>query len=60
VSDPHNLLLDTSAIIDLERLDEQHIAGTLGCRPGDLRPAVSSISMAELAAGPHAAKTADA
>ncbi|MEU9830595.1 type II toxin-antitoxin system VapC family toxin [Streptosporangium sp. NPDC048047] len=60
MSDPHNLLLDTSAVIDLERLDEQRIAGTLGCRPGDLRPAISCISMAELAAGPHAAKTADA
>ncbi|MEV7808816.1 hypothetical protein AB0O28_38285 [Microbispora sp. NPDC088329] len=60
MSDPHNLLPDTSAIIDLERLDELHVADALDCRPGDLRPAISSISMAELAAGPHAAKTADA
>ncbi|WP_406316422.1 type II toxin-antitoxin system VapC family toxin [Streptosporangium sp. NBC_01639] len=60
MSNPHNVLLDTSAIIDLERLDEQRIADSLGCQPGDLRPAISSISMAELAAGPHAAKTADA
>jgi predicted nucleic acid-binding protein len=38
-------LLDTSVIIDLERLD-----------PGDLpiESAISAITMAELAAGPHA------
>jgi predicted nucleic acid-binding protein len=59
VSNPINVLLDTSAIIDLEQLDDQHIADNLGRRPGDLRPAISSISMAELAAGPHAAKTFD-
>ncbi|GAA0820909.1 type II toxin-antitoxin system VapC family toxin [Streptosporangium amethystogenes subsp. fukuiense] len=60
MSVPHNVLLDTSAIIDLEKLDEKHLARSLDCQPSDLRPAISSISMAELAAGPHAAKTADA
>ncbi|MEU4224780.1 type II toxin-antitoxin system VapC family toxin [Nonomuraea sp. NPDC026600] len=59
MNNPINVLLDTSAIIDLERLDDQRVADSLGCRPGDLRPAISSISMAELAAGPHAAKTSD-
>lgn len=29
MSNPHNVLLDTSAIIDLERLDEQRIADSL-------------------------------
>jgi predicted nucleic acid-binding protein len=60
VSDPCPVPLDTSAIIDLEQLDEKRLASNLGCEPQDLRPAVSSISMAELAAGPHAAKTGDA
>jgi predicted nucleic acid-binding protein len=51
--------LDTSAVIDLGQLDENHMANVLGCKPQDLCPAISSITMAELAAGPHAAKTSD-
>ena len=38
-------LLDTSVIIDLERLDPEHLP---------IESAVSAITMAELAAGPHA------
>ena len=40
-------LLDTSVIIDLERLDAEHLP---------IESAVSAITMAELAAGPHAAE----
>lgn len=43
-------LLDTSVIIDLEELDPLSLP---------LESAVSSITMAELAAGPHAARDAD-
>lgn len=45
---PARGLLDTSVVIDLEHLD-------VGCLP--VESAVSAITMAELAAGPHA--TAD-
>ncbi|CAB4362691.1 MAG: PIN domain-containing protein [Actinobacteria bacterium] len=38
-------LLDTSVVIDLERLDPAHLP---------VESAVSAITMAELAAGPHA------
>jgi predicted nucleic acid-binding protein len=60
MSASHNVLLDTSAVIDLEHLDEQRLADALGCAPGELRPAISSITLAELAAGPHAAKASEA
>lgn len=43
-------LLDTSVIIDLERLDPGHLP---------IESAVSAITMAELAAGPHATKDPD-
>ncbi len=43
-------LLDTSVIIDLERLDPNSLP---------IESAVSSITMAELAAGPHATQDAD-
>lgn len=43
-------LLDTSVVVELERLDP-------GSLPREL--AVSAITMAELAAGPHAAEDAD-
>jgi predicted nucleic acid-binding protein len=43
-------LLDTSVIIDLERVDPARLP---------LESAVSAISMAELAAGPHAARDPD-
>ena len=43
-------LLDTSVVIDLERLDPAHLP---------IESAVSAITMAELAAGPHAAQDAD-
>jgi len=47
VADPRRPrgLLDTSVIIDLERLDPEHLP---------IESAVSAITMAELAAGPHA------
>lgn len=43
-------LLDTSVIIDLERLDPKHLP---------IESAVSAITMAELAAGPHATQDPD-
>ncbi|MBI1844726.1 MAG: type II toxin-antitoxin system VapC family toxin [Actinobacteria bacterium] len=43
-------LLDTSVIIDLERLDPEHLP---------VESAVSAITMAELAAGPHATQDPD-
>ncbi len=43
-------LLDTSVVIDLERLDPAHLP---------IESAVSAITMAELAAGPHATQDAD-
>ncbi|TPW14338.1 MAG: hypothetical protein FD127_1471 [Acidimicrobiaceae bacterium] len=43
-------LLDTSVIIDLETLDPTHLP---------IESAVTAITMAELAAGPHATKDPD-
>lgn len=43
-------LLDTSVVIDLEQLDPSKLP---------LEVAVSAVTMAELAAGPHAAGSAD-
>jgi predicted nucleic acid-binding protein len=43
-------LLDTSVVIDLERLDPSKLP---------LESAVSAITMAELAAGPHATEDSD-
>jgi predicted nucleic acid-binding protein len=43
-------LLDTSVVIDLERLDPSKLP---------IEVAVSALTMAELAAGPHAAGDAD-
>jgi predicted nucleic acid-binding protein len=43
-------LLDTSVVIDLDRLDPSKLP---------IEVAVSAITMAELAAGPHAASDAD-
>ncbi len=47
---PRRGLIDTSVVIDLEQLDTSQL-------PIEL--AVSAITMAELAAGPHAASDAD-
>lgn len=47
---PEKGLLDTSMLIDLERIAVDALPSTI---------AVSAISMAELAAGPHATKDAD-
>jgi len=43
-------LLDTSVVIDLDRLDPSNLP---------IEVAVSALTMAELAAGPHAASDAD-
>jgi len=43
-------LLDTSVVIDLEQLDPSKLP---------IEVAVSAVTMAELAAGPHAASSAD-
>ena len=47
---PPQGLLDTSVVIDLERLDPSKLP---------IEVAVSALTMAELAAGPHAASDAD-
>ena len=47
---PHQGLLDTSVVIDLDQLDPSKLP---------VEVAVSSVTMAELAAGPHAASDAD-
>jgi predicted nucleic acid-binding protein len=47
---PARGVLDTSVVIDLEHIDPSHL-------PGEV--AVSAITMAELAAGPHATTDAD-
>jgi predicted nucleic acid-binding protein len=47
---PARGLLDTSAVIDLEQLDPAQL-------PAEI--AVTAVTMAELAAGPHAAADAD-
>ena len=49
-SRPLQGLLDTSVVIDLDRLDPAKLP---------IEVAVSAITMAELAAGPHAASDAD-
>lgn len=41
-------------VIDFTKLSGEVIAKHMGCDITDLRPSVSSITMAELAAGPHA------
>lgn len=51
----HNVVLDTSAVIDLRQIDGAGLAAEVGCDVADLRPGISSIPLAELAAGPHAA-----
>ena len=47
---PERGLLDTSVIVDLEKLDPAHLPHQV---------AVSAVTMAELAAGPHAADDPD-
>jgi len=54
VSIGHNVLLDTSAVIDLERINGKDVAAEIGCDLADLHPGISSVTLAELAAGPHA------
>ncbi len=56
MTDGHNILLDTSALIDLTDVNGEDVAAKVGCEIADLRPGISSITLAELAAaGPHAA-----
>jgi predicted nucleic acid-binding protein len=52
-----NVLLDTSAAIDFEALDGRAVAARIQCGYADLAPGISAVTLAELAAGPHA--TAD-
>lgn len=54
-----NVLLDTSAVIDLEKLDGRAVADHVGCDYADLAPGISAITLAELAAGPHATTDAE-
>jgi predicted nucleic acid-binding protein len=57
VSNNPNVLLDTSAVIDFEKVDGRAIAVQIQCDYADLAPGISAVTLAELAAGPHA--TAD-
>jgi hypothetical protein len=52
-----NVLLDTSAVIDFEGLDGRAVAAQVTCDYAALAPGIRAITLAELAAGPHA--TAD-
>jgi predicted nucleic acid-binding protein len=47
-------LLDTSVVIDLESIGDQQVAATLGVDISEFRPGISTVTLAELAAGPHA------
>jgi predicted nucleic acid-binding protein len=46
-------VLDTSVIIDFELIDPIAVAATCGRDAADFRPAISTITLAELASGPH-------
>lgn len=50
-----NVLLDTSTVIDFEELDGHAVAAQVQCDYTDLAPGISAVTLAELAAGPHAA-----
>jgi hypothetical protein len=52
-----NVLLDTSPVIDFEGLDGRAVAAQVPCDYADLASGIRAITLAELAAGPHA--TAD-
>jgi predicted nucleic acid-binding protein len=54
VSEGVNVLLDTSVVVDLEQIEGKDVAAQIGCEVAELRPGISSITLAELAAGPHA------
>jgi predicted nucleic acid-binding protein len=47
-------LLDTSVVIDLESIGDQQVAAALGVDVSEFRPGISTVTLAELAAGPHA------
>jgi len=49
-----NVLLDTSAVIDFEKLDGQAVAARVQCGYAELAPGISAVTLAELVAGPHA------
>ena len=53
------VLLDTSAVIDFEDLDGRQVASELECDYASLAPGISAITLAELAAGPHATGDAE-
>jgi predicted nucleic acid-binding protein len=50
----YTALLDTSVVIDLEHIGDERITAALGGDIGELQPAISAVTLAELAAGPHA------
>jgi predicted nucleic acid-binding protein len=60
VSNSLNVLLDTSAVIDFEKLDGLAVAAQIQCDYADLAPGISAVTLAELAAGPHATADPDA
>jgi predicted nucleic acid-binding protein len=50
MSDPTRGLLDTSVVIDYDRIEHGHLPG---------ETAISAVTLAELAAGPHATEDRD-
>jgi predicted nucleic acid-binding protein len=60
VSNSPNVLLDTSAVIDFEKLDGRSIAAQIQCDYADLASRHQCGHLAELAAGPHATADPDA
>jgi predicted nucleic acid-binding protein len=53
VNHPVDAVLDTSVIIDFEHIDGEAIAGACGRTAATFHPAISAITLAELASGPH-------
>src|SRR5438874_647234 len=53
VNHPADAVLDTSVIIDFEHIDGDTVAGTCGRTAATFRSAISAITLAELASGPH-------
>jgi hypothetical protein len=48
---PVDAVLDTSVIIDFERIDGRAVAGACGRTAETFRPAISAITLAALASG---------
>lgn len=45
MSTGHNVILDTSALIDFEELDGKEVAAHAGCNYAELAPGITSITL---------------